>query len=70
MLRDEHWPVDDDHVKSFLTAGTQVVLYSAAEALLRLVIAHYPIDGSSPALNLAAVTSHREFYDLVARDVS
>lgn len=57
-----NWPVHDERQRDYLAVESQAILYHAAEAVLRLLIAHYPRDGSSPALNLAAMTSHREFY--------
>ena len=60
-----HWPVDDEYQNAYLAVESEVILYHASEALLRLLIAHYPRDGSLPALNLAAVTSHQEFYGKV-----
>lgn len=56
------WPVDDDDQAGYLAVESEVLLYHAVEALLRLLLAHYPRGGSIPALNLASVTSHRDFY--------
>lgn len=67
VLRHEAWETDDEAQVGYLAIESEVLLYHAVEALLRLLIAHYPHNSSSPALNLAALTSHRAFYNEVRR---
>lgn len=53
---------DPDEHDEYLALESQVLLFQTAEALLRLILAHATTDGTSPALNQAALKSHRHFY--------
>lgn len=57
-----NWSPEPEAHLDYLTLEAEVLLFQTAEALLRLVLAHAPTDGSSPALNQAALKSHTEFY--------
>jgi hypothetical protein len=65
-LGSDDWDASEERRMSYLAMESEVLLYHTAECLLRLILAHAPLDSrSSPPLTLAGLRRPGDLYDAI-----